>query len=59
MDKYDELRNLLINSPDDIERWEKIENQKNKDYEVIIIDGHSVDSTIEIIKKYENLVNFC
>ena len=26
MDKYDELRNLLINSPDDIERWEKIEN---------------------------------
>ena len=41
------------------ETLKSIENQKNKDYEVIIIDGHSVDSTIEIIKKYENLVNFC
>lgn len=36
-----------------------IKNQKNKDYEVIIIDGHSVDTTIEIIKRYEDLINFC
>ncbi len=41
------------------ETLKSIENQKNKDYEVIIIDGHSVDSTIEIIKRYENLINFC
>ena len=36
MDKYDELRNLLINSPDDIERWEKIENHiKNEEESVM------------------------
>ena len=41
------------------ETLKSIENQKNKDYELIIIDGHSVDSTIEIIKKYKDLINFC
>ena len=41
------------------ETLNSIKNQKNKDYEVIIIDGHSNDTTIEIIKKYEDLINFC
>tara|TARA_B100001057_G_scaffold411468_1_gene427112 strand:+ start:7254 stop:8021 length:768 start_codon:yes stop_codon:yes gene_type:complete len=41
------------------ETLKSIKNQKNKDYEVIIIDGHSVDTTIEIIKRYEDLINFC
>ena len=41
------------------ETLKSIKNQKNKDYEVIIIDGHSVDNTIEIIKRYEDLINFC
>ena len=41
------------------ETLKSIKNQKNKDYEVIIVDGHSIDSTIQIIKKYEDLINFC
>jgi len=32
--------------------------QKYKNYEFVIIDGGSTDSTIEVIKKYENYVSF-
>ena len=41
------------------ETLKSIKNQKNKDYELIIIDGQSIDTTIEIIKRYEDLINFC
>ena len=41
------------------ETLKSIKNQKNKDYELIIIDGKSIDTTIEIIKRYEDLINFC
>ena len=41
------------------ETLKSIKNQKNKDYELIIIDGQSIDNTIEIIKRYEDLINFC
>ncbi len=41
------------------ETLKSIKNQKNKDYEVIIIDGESIDTTIEIIKRYKDLINFC
>ena len=51
---------VTLNSEKNLEETLKsIENQKNKDYELIIIDGQSSDSTIEIIKRNKNLINFC
>jgi len=34
-------------------------NQTFKDFEVIFIDGKSNDNTLEIIKKYEELITYC
>lgn len=51
---------VTLNSEKNLEETLKsIKNQKNKDYELIIIDGQSIDSTIEIIKRNKNLINFC
>ena len=36
---------------------QSILNQTNKDFEYIIVDGASKDKTVEIIKKYENLIS--
>ena len=41
------------------ETFESIRNQKNKDYELIIIDGGSFDDTINIIKENEDIINYC
>ena len=37
---------------------ESLQNQKQDNYEHIIIDGGSTDKTIEIIKKYENKIDY-
>ena len=36
-----------------------LHNQKFKNYEHIILDGGSADKTLEIIKKYENKIDYC
>ena len=40
------------------ESIESLQNQKQDNYEHIIIDGGSTDKTIEIIKKYENKIDY-
>ena len=37
---------------------ESVHNQKNKDYELIIIDGNSTDHSLAIIDKYESIVTY-
>ena len=41
------------------ETFDSIRNQKKKDYELIIIDGGSLDNTINIIRENEDIINYC
>lgn len=47
---------ICFNSEKTIERTIKsVLNQTEKDYEYIVVDGHSTDDTLAIIQKYEHL----
>jgi len=51
---------VTLNSEKFIEEtFDSIKNQKNKNYELIIVDGGSKDNTINIIKKNEDIINYC
>ena len=50
---------VTLNSEKYIEETiQSVLNQKNKNFEYIIIDGGSSDKTIDIIKKYENKIDY-
>ena len=50
---------VTLNSEKYIEETiQSVLNQKNKNFEYIIIDGGSSDKTINIIKKYENKIDY-
>ena len=43
-----------LNNQETIKRnLDSIKNQTFKDYEIVVIDGNSKDSTLEIFKKFE------
>lgn len=51
---------VTLNSEKFIEEtFDSIKNQKNKDYELIIVDGGSKDNTINIVKKNKDIINYC
>lgn len=64
--KSDIIKNPLITIITVVKNGEKyleealksVENLKFKNFEHIIIDGNSADKTIEIIKKYENQIDY-
>ena len=64
--KSDIIKNPLITIITVVKNGEKyleealksVENLKFKNFEHIIIDGNSADRTIEIIKKYENQIDY-
>lgn len=41
------------------ETFESLLKQKYKNFEVIVIDGASRDKTLNIIKKYKKIINYC
>ena len=41
------------------ETLKSIQNQKKKNYELIIVDGKSNDQTLKIIKNFKKIINFC
>jgi len=41
------------------ETLKSISNQKFKNFELIIIDNLSTDKTLQIVKKYKHIVNYC
>lgn len=49
---------ICFNTEDSIKRTiESVCNQKDKEVEYIVIDGKSTDSTLEIIKNYQSLID--
>ena len=58
MEKIISIVTVCYNSGNTIERTLKsLENQTDKNFELIIIDGKSTDNTLEIIKKYNSKFN--
>lgn len=50
---------VVYNAIDTIERtFKSIFNQTFDDYEFIVIDGGSTDGTIDVIKRYEHLIDY-
>lgn len=50
---------VTYNSKDGLEKTIKsVKNQSLKDYEYIVIDGKSTDGTVDIIKKYQNNIDY-
>tara|TARA_Y100001958_G_C21205195_1_gene531363 strand:+ start:436 stop:1206 length:771 start_codon:yes stop_codon:yes gene_type:complete len=41
------------------ETFQSLVNQSYKNFEVIVIDGKSSDKTLEITKKYKDLISYC
>jgi glycosyltransferase involved in cell wall biosynthesis len=37
---------------------EALRNQTFKDYEIVVVDGHSKDNTVEVAKKYADKILF-
>ena len=51
---------IVLNSEKYLEEtFQSLVNQSYKNFEVIVIDGKSSDKTLEITRKYKDLISYC